>query len=111
MAVSVEQGMHGLTVLMQLEAEARKAQTDKALQFLIVNEARRLLPYRQAFLFSSAGDPRSRCRVKAASSIAVIDRNVPLIRWLELALHAMREKDPPDALERLDSSKCPQGLA
>ncbi|MGH8532325.1 MAG: efflux RND transporter periplasmic adaptor subunit [Gammaproteobacteria bacterium] len=111
MAVSVEQGMHGLTVLMQLEAETRKAQTDKALQFLIVNETRRLLPYRQAFLFSSAGDPRSRCRLEAASSIAVIDRDVPLIRWLELALHAMRGKDPPDAVERLDSSTCPQGLA
>ncbi len=103
--------MHGLTVLMQLEAEARRAQTDKALQFLIVNETRRLLPYRQAFLFSSAGDPRSRCRLEIASSIAVIDRSVPLIRWMELALDAMREKDPPDALQRLDSSKCPQGLA
>ncbi len=103
--------MHGLTVLMQLEAEARAAQTEKALQFLIVNETRRLLTYRQAFLFSSPGDPRSRCRVEVASSIAVIDRDVPLIRWMELALDAMREKDRPDALQRLDSSKCPQGLA
>ncbi|MGH8536230.1 MAG: hypothetical protein ACREXM_07130 [Gammaproteobacteria bacterium] len=30
---------------------------------------------------------------------------------MELALDAMREKDPPDALQRLDSSKCPQVLA
>ena len=111
MAVPLEQGMPGLTVLMQLEADARKAQTDKALQFLIVNETRRLLHYRQAFLFSSVGDPRSRCRVEVASSVAVIDRNVPLIRWMELVLDAMREKDPPDALQRFDSSKCPQGLA
>lgn len=103
--------MHGLTVLMQLEAEARKAQTDKALQFLIVNETRQLLPYRQAFLFSSQGDPRSRCRIEAAASLAVIDRNAPLIRWVEAALDAMREKDLPDALQRLDSSKCRPGLA
>lgn len=111
MQAAVEQRMRGLTVLMQLEAEARKAQTDKALQFLIVNETRRLLHYRQAFLFSSGGDPRSRCRVEAAASVALMDRNAPLIQWMELALDAMREKDPPDTVQRFDRSRCPEGLA
>lgn len=111
MQAAVEQRMRGLTVLMQLEAEARRAQTDKALQFLIVNETRRLLHYRQAFLFSSGGDPRSRCRVEVAASVALIDRNAPLIQWMELALDAMREKDPPDTVQRFDRSTCPEGLA
>lgn len=106
-----EPGLQGLTVLLQLEAEARKAQTEKALQFLIVNETRRLLPFRQAFLLSAARTPHSRCKVEAASSIAVIDRNAPLIRWVEDALHDAREKEPGPEVQSLDSSMCRDVIA
>lgn len=111
MEACVDRETRGLWALLQLEAEARKAENAQALQFFIVNETRRLLPYRQAFLFSSARDPGSRFRVEVASSIAVLDRNVPLIQWLELALEGIREKHPIDTVQRLDLSKCQGTLA
>ncbi|HEX4968296.1 MAG TPA: hypothetical protein VFV44_07245, partial [Nitrospiraceae bacterium] len=41
-----------LSVLLQLEGTVRAAQTRQELQFLFVNETRRLVPYRQAILLS-----------------------------------------------------------
>ena len=111
MSTEAEPGLQGLSVLLQLEAEARKAQSEKALQFLIVNETRRLLPYRQAIFFAAGGKPSSRCKVEAASSVAVIDRNAPLIRWAEDVLHQARDKSPDAPTQCLESSMCSNSLA
>lgn len=80
-----------LSTLLQLESLARKAESEKALQFLIVNETRRLLNYRQAFLFSSAGTGSH--RVEAASSLSVVDRNSPFVTWLESTANSFIEAD------------------
>ena len=70
-----------ISALLELESMARRAESEKALQFLVVNESRRLLNYRQAFLFSTEGEDSY--RVEAASSLSVVDKDAPMITWLE----------------------------
>lgn len=66
-----------LSLLLQLERRARAAPLDE-LEFLIANETFGLVPYRQAFLWRGAPRPG----VVTVSAIAQIDRNAPLIVWL-----------------------------
>ncbi len=63
-----------------LERQARRAPSLDALQFVLVNETRRLLPYRQA-VFAS-GNAAAGFRVEAVSGVAVPDRSAPFLRWL-----------------------------
>ncbi|MDD2762059.1 MAG: HlyD family efflux transporter periplasmic adaptor subunit [Methylomonas sp.] len=81
----------GLTILLQLEASARRVLEADALPFLIVNETRRLLNYRQAALFTAV-DAKP-WRVQAVSSLAVVDRNAPMMQWLERALSQLYVAD------------------
>ncbi len=95
---------------MQLEGMARETQTLKELQFLIVNETRRLLPYRQAYLFQAGRSKSSPHRAVAASSVAVIDRDAALIQWLERAVAAFRLRLPAEGPTRLTEADCPNSL-
>lgn len=79
-----------LAALTHLEGQIRAAKTIQELQYLSVNETRRLIPYEQAFLLSSAGAKDEDYRVLNASSVAVVDRDAPLIVWLEQAVQALR---------------------
>lgn len=74
---------NAFATLLQLLRLARRAQTREAFGFTVVNETRRLLPFRQAVL--ALGDQRS-LRVAAVSGAALIDRQAPLVRWLERVL-------------------------
>ena len=68
---------------MQLEVMARNAGSVKALQFMILNETRHLIPFRQAFLFSADIVKKKKFPLEYASSISVIDRNTTFANWLE----------------------------
>lgn len=72
-----------LAALTHLEGQIRAAKTIQELQFLSVNETRRLIPYDQAFLLSPSSPAKEAYRVLNASSIAVVDRDAPMIVWLE----------------------------
>ncbi|MEP6936359.1 MAG: hypothetical protein ABI988_20850, partial [Nitrospirota bacterium] len=72
-----------LSLLLQLEGMVRAAQTQQELQFFFVNETRRLVPYRQAILLTSPASPAQGYEVRAASSVPVVDRTVPLMQWTE----------------------------
>ena len=85
--------MSRLSLLMQLEAMARQAESVKALHFLIVNELRHLISFRQAFLFSVDVVNDSKYRLEAASSVAVVDRNAPYVHWLESCLHGLHKNN------------------
>lgn len=90
-SLSPEQSSDGLTILLQLEATARRVVEADALPFFIVNETRRLLNYRQAALFTAVdGKP---WRVRALSSLAVVDRGAPMMQWLERALDQLYVAD------------------
>ena len=70
-----------LLALLKVEADARAAETEKELQFLIANESRKLARARQVFVLRRhRGDS---FQVKAVSSLDAVDRNAPLIQWIE----------------------------
>ncbi len=110
MEAQAQPNINPLSTLIQLEGNARDAQSVKELQFLAVNETRRLIPYRQAFLLKAGPSEKVPCRVEAASSVSLIDRNAPLIRWLERAVHAVRNKNATDSPLRISEADCPEEL-
>ena len=96
--------------LLQLEAMIREAESIRALHFLIVNEARKLIPYRQAFLLSADKVHKDLYRLQAASSIAVIDRSSPFSQWLERTISTLSKESNMDSVRRLDASSCPDKI-
>lgn len=79
-AVPPDQG--SLAALLQFEAEVRRWGTVDELVYHLANETRRIVGYDQMFVLRHAriGDG---FRVIAASSLATIDRNAPLIQAIE----------------------------
>lgn len=96
--------------LLQLESQVRKAQTVKELCFLLANETRRLVDFRQACIFSINPKGRARGRVEAVSSVAVVDRNAPMITWIERVLSALWEQGSLQAPGPLTSTHCSTDL-
>lgn len=74
-------------VLLELEAEIRQQKTEKELVFHLLNETQRLLPSRQAFCLARH-HAQAPFRVIGVSSLATVDRNVPMIRWIERTIDA-----------------------
>jgi multidrug resistance efflux pump len=96
--------------LLQLESMARAASSAEALQFMIVNETRRLVPYRQAYLFLSAHPIKRDCKLVTASSIAVIEKNAPFATWLEKILGKVFTSETISTQRLLDVASCPEEL-
>ena len=94
--------------LLQLEAMARRAQSAKELCFLIANETRKLINYRQAFLFLDSGLSGSKYKVETVSSIATIEGNEPHIVWLNKLLAQMNDTKDLAQVLKLDAASCPQ---
>ncbi len=98
----------GLSLLLQLEAMARNAESVDALRFFIVNESRRLINYRQAFLFSAIGLSKKKYKVEAASSISVIDQHTPFVVWLNKVVSALLKSKNISTVQQLDANSCPE---
>jgi multidrug resistance efflux pump len=96
--------------LLQLESMARAASSAEALQFMIVNETRRLVPYRQAYLFLSAHPIKRDCKLVSASSIAIIEKNAPFATWLEKVLENIFTSETISSQRLLDIASCPEEL-
>ena len=105
--------------LIDLERAVRQAETLAALQFTIVNDMRRLVPYRQATLLLRRG---KRLRTEALSDIPTVDRASPFVQWLERVArhvektgrhHEIHAVDP-EGLDRLAQTAwreyCPETL-
>lgn len=97
-----------LATLTHLEGQIRVAKTIPELQFLSVNETRRLVPYDQAYLLSPAGGDSDAYRVVCASSVAIVEREAPVIRWLEQMTHALRQEQPGNEPKILTEETCPE---
>ena len=98
----------GLSVLMQLESLARRAESLKALQFIIVNETRKLISYRQAYLLSSDGKHKDIHRLQAASSIAIVEKDAHLTKWMEKLVSNLYREKSVDPVQQIDAAMCPQ---
>ena len=68
-------------VLLRVEGDARAAKSVTELAVLIANETRKLTRAQQAFVCrkSATGE----LQIEAASAMTAVDRQVPLIQWLE----------------------------
>jgi multidrug resistance efflux pump len=78
-----------LAALLQFEAEVRRQPTEAELVYHVANESRRILPYDQMFVLRRARIGEGH-HVIAASSIAVVDRNAPLISFIENSIFKLR---------------------
>jgi multidrug resistance efflux pump len=80
-----------LAVLLQYEGDVRRQGSVDELVYFIANESRKIVQYDQTFVLREgfAGDG---FRVIAASSIAVVDRNAPLIQAIETGLLSRKKK-------------------
>lgn len=72
----------GLAALLQYEAEMRRQASEMELVYFLANETRRLLDYGQMFVLRLPRIGES-MHVIAASSLAAVDRNAPLIQAVE----------------------------
>jgi len=99
-----------LATLTHLEGQVRAATTLEELQFVAVNETRRLVPYEQAVLLSAGDADGTTYRAVAASSVAVIDRDAPLMVWLEEVARAVRQAHPGDLAIVIEQEHLPESL-
>lgn len=74
-----------LTLLLELERMARKAEDAAALRYLMVNETGSLVPCRQAVWWEAQSE-----RVAALSGVSMPERNAPFVAWLERLLDVIR---------------------
>ena len=86
-----DNGNAALLALLKIEAEARDAQTESELIFLIANEMRKLTRARQAFVFRQKSGQG--LTIEAVNSLDSVDRNSPLIRWVERMLNQLQKQD------------------
>ncbi len=99
-----------LATLTHLEGQVRAATTLEELQFVAVNETRRLVPYEQAVLLSGADSAETPYRAVAASSVAVIDRDAPMLVWLEEVVQAVRNAQPGELSIVVAQGAIPESL-
>lgn len=99
-----------LSVLLQLEGMVRAAQTQQELQFFFVNETRRLVPYRQAILLIPPTQSAQSYQVRAASSVPVVDRTVPLMQWTERLIRDLRQTSTGPDILHVTEEDCPIDL-
>jgi multidrug resistance efflux pump len=70
-----------LEAMLGVDDRIRKSTTETELQHLIVNETRKLTGARQIFLARKTA--RHGFRVAAVSSLALVERDTPFVRWIE----------------------------
>ncbi|MCP3873606.1 MAG: HlyD family efflux transporter periplasmic adaptor subunit [Desulfobacteraceae bacterium] len=76
-----ERQLIGLSTLLHLENQVRKASTDKEFAFFVVNDTLKLLQYRQAVLCQKKFGKK--VVIKAVSGVDKPNRNAPYVIWLK----------------------------
>lgn len=97
-------------VLLQLERMVRAAKTQQELQFLFVNETRRLVSYHQSVLLIPPTTASSKYEVRAASSVPVVDRAVPILQWTECMVGDLRKASASHDIRQVNEIDCPAKL-
>ncbi len=88
MAAGEDARVLGLTALLQLERDARHAESLIELGFLVVNDTRKLVPYRQALLWEV--DDAGLLRMVAGSGASEIESHAPYVVWVQRMLAAVQ---------------------
>ncbi len=93
-----------LASLVQLERQVRAAANMAALGFVMVNDTRRLLPYRQAMLW----DAREQ-RLLSLSGLATVEADAPFNHWFAGHCRAWQQQHPGPKLAQLNASQLGAG--
>ncbi len=102
---------HPVLALLDLSRRARAAASLDELAFLLVNDTRRLVPYRQAALWFADGG------VRTLSGVVQPESNAPYVQWLNQlfrALTAVHGETPAKAghlPQRIDRASLPADVA
>ena len=98
--------MNPLLVLLELGQRARAAGTLPELGFLLVNDTRQLMPYRQALLwFEGEG-------VRAVSGLLAPEANTPFIQWTHRLMgHLSSAPVTPGPVHTVHAAQLPDDLA
>ncbi|MFJ4142781.1 efflux RND transporter periplasmic adaptor subunit [Pseudomonas sp. NPDC089734] len=91
--------MEHLTLLVQLEQQVRAADSLQALGFIMLNDSRSLLEYRQAILWRS--DTQS---LQGFSGLAVVEQQAPMVTWLNRQCRRWEQTDNARHIHALDIS-------
>jgi hypothetical protein len=94
------QQSQGYLTLLQLEKEARHAESEDALAYTMVNRARVLVAHRQAILFHQSAS--GKFSVKAISDVPTLDSNAPFVRWLTCAADVICSGENANTLHEVD---------
>lgn len=89
-----DSGNTALLALLKVEAEARNAESEAELIFLIANEMRKLTRARQVFVLREKSGQG--LTVEGVNSVDSVDRNSPLIRWVERMTRQLKKQDGID---------------
>lgn len=86
------------SVIFGIEEKIRAAMNEQQLVHLIANETRKLVAARQIFVLRARAE--AEFRVECVSSLALADRDTPLIRWIEAIVASfIRERGASASLE------------
>lgn len=85
-------------IFIDLERDARDADSVDALLSVMANGTRKLVDCRQAVVMIA--DPAGRLRVRAVSNVSVPDRNAPFAQWLEAVTAALPCRTDPQVVPR-----------
>ncbi len=97
-----------LGVLLQLQRRARQAESQE-LPFILVNETRLLIPYRQATFWQIKAD--GTWKVAAVSGLAAPDPGAPFVLWLESIAKALKSVDQFKKIMRFSKDDLADDLA
>lgn len=98
------QSVNPAMLLLELGHRARAARSNAELRFLLVNDSRLLVPYRQACLWLDDGG------VTALSGVVETDRNTPYAQWLHGVCQFLQAQQPIQ-VGRIEPAQLPAELA
>ncbi|MBT3868089.1 MAG: HlyD family efflux transporter periplasmic adaptor subunit [Gammaproteobacteria bacterium] len=105
----VQRQLQGLSTLVQLERQVRGAEDLAQFGFLLTNETRQLLDYRQAVLWLAVSE-----KVQAVSGLPFPDPEAPFVLWLtRLLRHLCHDESagPVSSPRALTAADLPEELA
>lgn len=108
-AVKTGDSQAALIALLRVEADARDVTTEHDLMLLIANEMRKLTRARQIFVLKTGYSGRQ--EVQAISSLPSVDRNAPLVQYIEEIVQHSAAKKLLGAAGQLDTSAADAGGA
>ena len=94
--------------LLQIEQDARQAESENAVEFIAVNDTARVVPYRQGALWRLGPDLRP--ALKLVSGLADLAGDSPYRQWLNRLIREFFERVPPGKAQIVTADALPEGL-